>query len=256
MEPCPIRWSSAARSHAGCVREVNEDACLEQPGRSLWAVADGMGGHSLGEFASRLAIRSLVDMPPPPSLAGYVAAARERLEDANRRLREEAARRDVPLIGTTIAALVAWQRRCACLWAGDSRIYLHRDGRLRQLTRDHSEAEEARARRAGGSTDDTLVLPPSNVITRALGGDDRIEIDCEMVDVQDGDIFLLCSDGLSNEVADHEIEQALRPGHCPQAAQALVELALAHGGRDNVTVVVVRAQDLFSADRTAVHPAL
>lgn len=255
MQPCPIRWTSASRSHAGRVREVNEDACLEQPGRGLWAVADGMGGHSLGEFASRLAIRSLVDIPPPHDLAQYVSAARERLVDANRRLRAEAARRDVEVIGTTIVALLASQRQCACLWAGDSRIYLYRAGRLKQLTRDHSEIEAARALHAP-STGDTLVLPPSNVITRALGAEDSIEIDCETVEVLDGDVFLLCSDGLSNEVVDSDIEQALLPGHCRQASQALLDLALEHGGRDNITAVVVRAEDLHSADRTAVHPAL
>src|SRR6478672_1981844 len=207
MESSPFHWASASRSHAGRVREVNEDACLEQPGRGLWAVADGMGGHSLGEFASRLAIRSLADVKPPQDLQHYIALARERLQGANRRLRDEAARRDVHLIGTTIAALLVFQRECACLWAGDSRIYLHRNGRLRQLTRDHSEIEAARSRHAR-KADDTLHLPPSNVITRALGAEDTIAIDCETIDVLDGDVFLLCSDGLTNEVADAAIEQA------------------------------------------------
>lgn len=255
MEPSPFRWTSASRSHAGRVREVNEDACLEQPGRGLWAVADGMGGHALGEFASRLAIRCLADLPPPQDLAQYVALAHERLQVANRRLRDEAARRDVQLIGTTIAALLAWQRKCACLWAGDSRIYLHRNGRLRQLTRDHSEVEEARTRRAR-KADDTVQLPPSNVITRALGAKGTIEVDCETFDVLDGDVFLLCSDGLTNEVAEAAIEHALLPGNCAQASQDLLDLALEHGGRDNITAVVVRAEDLYSPDRTVIHPVL
>jgi protein phosphatase len=214
-----------------------------------------MGGHSLGEFASRLAIRSLADLPPPLDLKHYVALAQERLQGANRRLREEAARRDVQLIGTTIAALLVSQRECACLWAGDSRIYLYRNGRLRQLTRDHSEVEAARSRRAR-RTDDTLHLPPSNVITRALGAEDTIEIDCVASQVLDGDVFLLCSDGLSNEVADAAIEHALLPGNCRQAAQDLLDLALEQGGRDNITAVVVRAEDLYSPDRTVVHPVL
>ena len=159
------------------------------------------------------------------------------------------------LIGTTIAALLVWQRECACLWAGDSRIYLYRNGRLRQLTRDHSEIEAARSRRARNA-DDTLHLPPSNVITRALGAEDTIEIDCETVEVLDGDVLLLCSDGLSNEVAEADIEQALLPGNCLQASQELLDLALEHGGRDNITAVVVRAEDLYSPDRTVIHPVL
>jgi protein phosphatase len=255
MESSPFHWTSASRSHAGRVREVNEDACLEQPGRGLWAVADGMGGHSLGEFASRLAIRSLADLPPPQDLKQHVAQAQERLQGANRRLRDEAARRDVQLIGTTIAALLVSQRECACLWAGDSRIYLCRKGRLRQLTRDHSEVEAVRSRRARNA-DDTLHLPPSNVITRALGAEETIAIDCEMIEVLDGDVFLLCSDGLSNEVAEAAIEHALLPGNCRQASQELLDLALEHGGRDNITAVVIRAEDLYSPDRTVIHPVL
>ena len=255
MESTPFRWSSASLSHPGRVREVNEDACLEQPGRGLWAVADGMGGHSLGEFASRLAIRSLADLPPPPDLGQYIALTQQRLQAANQRLREEATRRDVRLIGTTIAALLVSQREGACLWAGDSRIYLHRNGRLTQLTRDHSEIEAARSRRSGRA-DETLHLPPANVITRALGAEDTIAIDCVTLEVLDGDVFLLCSDGLSNEVSEAGIAHALLPGNCRQASQELLDLALEHGGRDNITAVVVRAEDLHSPDRTVMHPVL
>ena len=255
IEPGPFHWTSATRSHAGMVREVNEDACLEQPERGLWAVADGMGGHALGEFASRLAIRSLIDLPRPQNLAHYVAVAQERLQGANRRLRAEAAQRDVPVIGTTIATLLASGRRCACLWAGDSRIYLYRAGRLRLLTRDHSQVEAARSRRPANS-DDTLLRPAANLITRALGAMDTVEIDGIAVDVVDGDVFLLCSDGLSNEVSELAMEQALLPGNCRQASQALIDLALQAGGRDNITAVVARAEDLDSPDRTAMHPVL
>src|SRR5438552_2662601 len=154
-----FRWTSASRSHAGLVREINEDACLEQPQSGLWAVADGMGGHAMGEFASRLVVRSLAGLPAPLSLEQHVAGVHERLQGANRRLRDEAALRDVPLIGTTIAALLAVGRHCACLWAGDSRIYLYRAGRLRLLTRDHSEVEAARCRRPS-SSNDTVHRPP------------------------------------------------------------------------------------------------
>lgn len=250
-----FRWTSASRSHPGRVREVNEDACLEQPERGLWAVADGMGGHALGEFASRLAIRSLMDLPAPESLARYVVAAQERLQQANRRLRDEAARRDVPVIGTTIAVLLASQRHCACLWAGDSRIYLYRAGRLRQLTRDHSQLEAVLSRHVARS-DDTLDRPPANLITRALGGADTLELDDNTIEVVDGDVFLLCSDGLSNEVSALAIEQALLPGNCRLASETLLAQALERGGRDNITAVVVRAEDLCSPDRTVMHPVL
>ena len=269
--PSEFHWTSASCSHPGRVREVNEDACLEQPHCNVWAVADGMGGHTLGEFASRLAIKSLMDLvglvnradsedtvdpaEAPATLERLVAAAHERLQQTNSRLRAEAARRDVPIIGTTIAVLLAAGRHGACVWAGDSRIYRYRAGRLQQLTRDHSQLEAVRSQHVG-SADDTLVRPPPNVITRALGGDEALELDSVTVDVLDGDLFLLCSDGLSNELSELAIEQALLPGGCKLACETLLELALERGARDNVTAVVVRADDLSSPDRTAQHPVL
>jgi protein phosphatase len=196
-----------------------------------------------------------MDLPPEGTLEQRAAAAETRLLHANHRLRAEAARRDVPVIGTTIAALLVAERRFACVWAGDSRVYLYRDGRLWQLTRDHSQLEAVRSVQVGTS-DDTLDRPAANVITRALGGDDSLELDAVGADVADGDVFLLCSDGLSNEVSEAGIMQALLPGNCRLAAEALVDLALERGGHDNITVVVVRAEDLTSPDRTVLHPVL
>jgi protein phosphatase len=244
-----FRWSSASRSHPGRVRPVNEDACLDQSQHGLWAVADGMGGHSLGEFASGLAVQSLMGLPATEDLERRVNLALRRLREVNRHLRAEALRRDVPLIGTTIAALVAAGSSCSCLWAGDSRIYLYRAGRLRQLTRDHSHLEAARSRHVSRS-DDTLERPRANLITRALGAEDTLEIDSITVELFDGDIFLLCTDGLSNEVSELSIKQALLPGICSLACDALVDMALEREARDNITAAVVRAEDVSSPDRT------
>jgi protein phosphatase len=251
----PFRWTSASRSHPGRVRRDNEDACLDRPEQGLWAVADGMGGHSFGELASRLAVESLMGLPAAEDLDQRISAAMRRLQEVNRRLRAEALRRDVPLIGTTIAALLAAGSRCSCLWAGDSRIYLYRAGRLRQLTRDHNDLEAARSRHVSRS-DDTVELPRANFITRALGGEDTLYIDRITVELLDGDIFLLCTDGLSNEVSELSIEQALLPGICSQACDALVDIALDREARDNITAVVLRAEDLGSPDRTIILRAL
>jgi protein phosphatase len=245
----PFRWTSASRSHPGRVRQVNEDACLDQSEHGLWAVADGMGGHSLGEFASGLAVQSLMDLPVAEDLEQRVSAALDRLQEVNRRLRAEALRRDVPLIGTTIAALLAVGGVCSCLWAGDSRIYLYRAGRLRQLTRDHNHLEAARSRHVS-RLDDTLVLPRANLITRALGAEDTLHIDRMTVELLDGDMFLLCTDGLSNEVSELSIEQALLRGICSLALRRMVDMALDREARDNITAVVVNAEDLSSPDRT------
>jgi serine/threonine protein phosphatase PrpC len=244
-----FRWSSASRSHPGRVRPVNEDACLDQSQHGLWAVADGMGGHSLGEFASGLAVHSLMDLPAIEDLKQRVSLALDRLREANRHLRAEALRRDVPLIGTTIAALVAAGNLCTCLWAGDSRVYLYRAGRLRQLTRDHNQIEAARSRPICDS-DDTVELPRANLITRALGAEDTLRVDRMTIELRDEDIFLLCTDGLSNLVTELSIEEALLPCSCRLACDALINMALERGGRDNITAVVVQAVDLSNPNRT------
>ncbi len=246
------RWTSASSSHAGMVRQKNEDACLNEPGRGLWAVADGMGGHAFGEFASGMVVDALDDIAEPDSLAAYVAAVRTQLQSVNGELREEALSRDVMVIGSTVVVLLAHERRCACLWAGDSRLYLYRGGQLRQLTRDHSQAEECRTR----GVKPGMRRIPRNTITRAVGAADTLELDEETLDVLGGDMFLLCSDGLSNEVDEQQICNALLAGDCVYATETLIDLALDHGGRDNVTVIVVRADDPDSDEQTVLNPAL
>jgi protein phosphatase len=239
-----FRWRTAARSHVGLVRRINEDACLVRPERGLWAVADGMGGHAIGDLASRTVVAALDAIPPAAGLAPRVAAARARLHAANRWLRREAVARKVPIIGSTVVVLVAYGAECACLWAGDSRLYLHRGGRLRRLTCDHRLAAPAGAH-----------PPRASAVTRAVGAVDALDLDAATVDVHDGDILVLCSDGLSDAVSDGEIASAVVPGDCARAADALVTLALARGGQDNISAVVVRAEDLHG-ERTLLNPAL
>ncbi|HJV88605.1 MAG TPA: protein phosphatase 2C domain-containing protein [Noviherbaspirillum sp.] len=248
-------WTSFSCSHTGMVRQVNEDACLDQPERGLWVVADGMGGHTLGDLASRMVVQSLGAIPQQDTLEDFIVEVRTHLHDVNRQLRAEAAMRDVPIIGSTVAALLACGGRCACTWAGDSRIYLYRASELRQLTRDHSQVEELR-QTGTISAEDALHHPARNLITRAIGAADLLDLDEEMLDVLDGDMFLLCSDGLSNEVSAQDMHDALVSGNCRQAAETLLALALDHGGNDNVSVIVARAEDLYSTEKTVLNPAL
>jgi protein phosphatase len=250
-----FRWTSAARSHVGLIRAINEDAHLNHPERGLWAVADGMGGHSVGDFASRMVINKLNEIQPHSSLANFLVDAHERLQFVNQRLRAEAATRNVQRIGSTVAVLLAWNGHCACLWAGDSRIYLYRNGTLSLLTRDHTQIEQLKAR--GELTSEEAVGHPArNVITRAVGAVDRLKLDELIVEVDDGDVFLLCSDGLSNEVSDQDIRRVLASGDCLQASEALVALALERGGRDNISAVVVRSEDPCGEDKTLFNPDL
>lgn len=249
----PFIWSSASHTHVGKVREVNEDAYLELTPRGLWVVADGMGGHAVGDVASRMVVDALGDVPDPTGLEPFINEVSDRLMLTNRQLRQEAFKRQVTVIGSTVVALLTFDRRCACLWAGDSRIYLSRSGQLQQLTRDHSQVEELIAH---GLLDRSKaeIHPASNTITRAIGATDLLELDTNVLEIKDGDVFLLCSDGLTNEVSDNEIATELVRGNCQQTAENLVDCALNRGARDNVTVVVLRADDLLHSTKTVINP--
>ncbi len=251
----PFKWTSSSRTDAGLVRKINEDSILDLADRGIWAVADGMGGHTLGDFASNAIVNALTDIPPPSSLEQFAVETEGRLQAVNRYLRNEAAERGAQIIGSTVVVLLACGRRCAYLWAGDSRIYLCRNGHLMQLTRDHSQVEELLA--CGSLTAEAAIHHPArNLITRAVGAADMLDVDGETIEVADGDVFLLCSDGVSNEVTEQEMRAALVTGNCPQAANELVEIALMRGGRDNISAVVTRADDMHITEQTVLNPAL
>jgi protein phosphatase len=249
-----LRWTSAARTDTGLVRSNNEDMVLNRPERRMWAVADGMGGHAYGEVASRMTVDALDALPADEPLQQAAAQARVCLLAVNDALVAEAVTRNVPVIGTTLVLLLAAGRSAICIWAGDSRIYLCRGGSLHQLTRDHNQLEELQIKNHL-SREEAQAWPGANMITRALGASTGLELDEIQVQVCDGDIFLLCSDGLSNMVGPDAMFGALTGGDCARAADALIELALAGGGRDNVSVVVVRADDV-EPDQTVMNPSL
>ncbi|MDD3449814.1 MAG: protein phosphatase 2C domain-containing protein [Gammaproteobacteria bacterium] len=237
----PLRWSSACVTDVGRVRKLNEDACLSLPERGLWVVADGMGGHDAGDLASRWVVETLGALPAPHNLGDQVEAARERLRAVNRRLREEAGRRGKSVIGTTVAALVAFEGHGVYLWAGDSRVYRFRRGRLRRLSRDHSQVEELVAEGLL-APEEAESHPAANVITRAVGGEENLEVDAEIVELAPRDLFLLCSDGLYKELSETDIAGILARTPSPRAARQLVDTALERGARDNVTALVVRVE--------------
>ncbi|MEM5403849.1 PP2C family serine/threonine-protein phosphatase [Paraburkholderia sp. EG287A] len=250
-----LLWSSASRTDVGRVRALNEDACLDQPQRGLWAVADGMGGHTAGDLASGMIVRALGAIVVPNALTSFSATARGTLQTVNHQLREEAARRGVRMIGSTVAVLMAKGREFAWLWAGDSRIYLYRDAQLEALTTDHSYVAELQAQ-GHLSAEAARHHPSQHLITRAVGAADWLDLDEGRIVVRDGDLFLLCSDGLSNEVQAPEMVRALEAGDCQHATDLLVEMALQAGGRDNITAVVVKVDDPVASDRTLVNPAV
>jgi len=242
--PRASRWTSAACTHTGKVRTHNEDACLALPERGIWVVADGMGGHAEGDVASGAVVKSLEALPDVPDIADLTTAATTALGSVNASLRERAATQaaDGGVIGSTVVALLARDRHATCVWAGDSRIYLYRDGELRALTRDHSLVEEL-VLRGELRPEHALSHPEANALTRAVGGEDRLEVDEVCVEAHPGDLFLLCSDGLTKEVPQDAIAAVLRgTTDLQDACDALVQATLARAARDNVTVVLVRCE--------------
>jgi protein phosphatase/serine/threonine-protein phosphatase Stp1 len=230
---------SAGATDVGSVRRINEDAWLGRPDIGLWAVADGMGGHQAGDVASREVIDRLTDVGIASDASDLLAAVRCAIAEANRALRAEAARRDAgTVIGTTVVALMAHGGHFACLWAGDSRLYRWREGGLVQLSHDHSHVQDMVD--AGVLTaQEAERHPMANVITRAVGTQDSVALDQISDALAPGDIFLVCTDGLSKMVPEPEIAAILGKNAIADQPAALIEAAIAHGGADNVTAVVV-----------------
>ncbi len=228
-----------AVTHPGTVRDHNEDVYVNRPDLGLWAVADGAGGHDAGEVASGLIATALDSIPPELSAEETLTQVRMRMAATHAALRERAARQGHGMIASTVVVLIARHGHFACLWAGDSRAYLLRDGALARVTRDHSLVQELVD--CGEITDaEAENHPRANVITRAVGAEaDMVELDKVTDRLASGDRFLLCSDGLSKELSDPEMLEILRVDGPEAAAERLVEAALARNARDNVTVVVL-----------------
>jgi serine/threonine protein phosphatase PrpC len=229
----PFSWVSASETTAGNVRQVNEDARLDLPAVGLWMVADGMGGHSAGDVASRMIAEGLGDFRPDPRPSVVIDDIEIRVNRVNRALYDLSLSKGA-VSGSTVAVLVNFEKYVACLWAGDSRIYRLRGTALEQVTRDHSEVQELAD--SGQQVDGESA---SNVITRAVGGMAELALDLEIRELQDGDAYLLCSDGLYRELPDRDIAWHLRrPPH--EACAAMLEQALQGTCSDNVTAVAVK----------------
>jgi protein phosphatase/serine/threonine-protein phosphatase Stp1 len=233
------RFVCSAATHVGTVRDHNEDRAVYRPDLGLWAVADGAGGHQSGEVAARQVAEALQSVPAGLSAPQLLSQVRLRLASAHQALREEAARRGPDaILASTVVVLLAHGDHFACLWAGDSRAYLLREGQFSLLTRDHSLVQGLVD--AGAiSAEEAAAHPRSNIITRAAGaGGEVLELDKVTGRLGPGDLFLLCSDGLSKCVPNAEMAAALsRDGGA--AAECLVAAALEHAATDNVTAVTV-----------------
>lgn len=227
-----------SRTDIGCIREHNEDSLVVAP--PLYAVADGMGGHAAGEVASEIAVNVLAQEAPRHADGEALARA---VEIANVTVISAAADgMGRAGMGTTMTAAMIEGERLVIAHVGDSRAYLLHDGRLQQITRDHSLVADLVA--SGQITEEEArIHPQRSVITRALGSDPHMHADIYELNVEAGDRLLLCSDGLSGMLLDSEIESTMRRIRDPQrCASHLVNDAITAGGHDNITVVVAEIE--------------
>ncbi len=250
-----FNWISVARTDTGLVREANEDNYYENKQLGLWVVADGMGGHARGAEASQAVVDALASIESFKDLDDFEKIIQQKLSEVHQLLREKAADGGEEIIGSTVVVLLLHNNYFSCIWAGDSRIYLSRMGQLTQLTRDHTQANEF-VELGLLEPGQAMEHPAGHLLTRAVGGDATLELETVRHPLNDNDMFLLCSDGLVNEVSSTEIATELIRGDCQKACDNLIELVLAREAQDNVTLIVVRAESPYANDKTMLNPAL
>jgi len=240
MRDVMMVFESAARTHVGCRRKLNEDAVLSGKGW-IWAVADGMGGHHAGEIASARVIEALASVPQGESVETLLGNARAALDRCNSELIDMAhGEFDGRTIGSTAVGLAVAGGQHACFWVGDSRALRVRGGIIERLTRDHSLVQDLVD--AGMLAEEEAEgHPQANVITRAVGVHARLRVDSVSGALEPGDLFLLASDGLTRLVSEEELCAELLRASPDAVADRLIELALERGAPDNVSLVIVRA---------------
>ena len=236
-ENLPAGILSAFRTDVGKVRANNQDAPIVSEKLRLYGVADGMGGHKGGEVASTSArddlLRELEGKTPS------VAALSGAIEEVNRQIYHQQEHDDALTgMGTTLSVLWMSDNFVYIGHVGDSRVYLLRDGEFKQMTLDHSLVEQL-VREGVLTEEEAQNHPMRNIITRAIGTDESVEVDVVVEERRKGDLWLACSDGLHGLVDDRQMRDALRQYAPEKAADVLLQAALDAGGRDNVTLVIV-----------------
>ncbi len=245
----PAAFRSAARTHAGAARDTNQDAFISRNDLGLWAVADGMGGHASGEVASRMLTEGMEAIGADSDLGRLGAQVQAKIQETHdamtRRVSDDGA---LNAMGSTIVVLLGGQSKIECIWAGDSRIYRHRDGCMTRLTRDHSLVQQMID---SGALDEETAKnhPQRNVITRAVGAQSSLALDSRSDSLASGDKYLLCTDGLYNMLSDDELSTLISAGPINEAADLLMATALARGAGDNVTLILVEVVNGEKAQR-------
>lgn len=230
-------WRSVSATRCGYGHAHNEDSLLERTDLGLWMVSDGMGGHEDGRMASGAIAAALDGVEPTDGLATLLEDVQMRLYSINLALWEEAQRRGGKIIGATVCTLLARGNYGAVLWAGDSRAYRVRGGVAAQLTRDHTVVQDL-IDRGDIEPDQAHHHAAEHIITRAIGASEGLDVDRAILEIEDGDRYLLCSDGVS-KVVPADILADIVAANFVDAAERVVQAAQDGGSRDDVTALVI-----------------
>ncbi len=236
----PFRIDDASATHVGEVRQENEDSHLALPDAKVWVVADGMGGHENGKYASQAIVDAVAATEFPDGLEEACDALSGAVHAANAEIFARSREAEAQM-GSTFVALVVRGAEFAVLWSGDSRAYVYRAGVLYRLTSDHTQVQ-AMIDRGLLTPEEALVHPMRHVLARAVGVEETLQIDAVRDTIDPRDVFLLCSDGLHGLLSDAEIAAILERGGVA-AGDELIAQCLARGAPDNVTVTLVMASE-------------
>jgi protein phosphatase/serine/threonine-protein phosphatase Stp1 len=228
----------SAATHVGRTRTINQDSILTMPDHGIWLVADGMGGHEGGEYASQAVVDAVATLEPNLEPLEILRSLRSAILRAHEFILEEGKNRGGGTIGSTVVALALADEHFAALWAGDSRLYRLRGGKIELLTTDHSYVADL-VSSGELDWDEADVHPQSNAITRAVGVGDELELEKVHGQVFPQDRYLLCSDGLTKYATFKELEDAMNGAAIETLADKLLQIALDGGGSDNISVIVV-----------------
>ena len=240
-----FNYQSFGITNQGCVRDHNEDAFLESSDKGFWVVADGAGGHQSGDVASNLIVEELAKLKRSRFFGSFVKKIRNCLQLVNLELIDKSGGEDTStLIASTVCVLIAQRSNVVCVWSGDSRIYLFREGKLTQLTRDHNRVNEFI--KAGFSPEEAEKYPLAQHLTSAVGVTTPLFTETQSFEVVEGDTYLLCSDGLFKELTDQDISEVLKQDSLKYSASDLMDLAISRGATDNVTVLLVKVSEKLS----------
>lgn len=236
------RYESAGWTITGKVRKHNEDAILLRDDLGLWVVADGMGGHSAGDYASAMIVERLGALTRSGSVFDFIEQIEDTLVQVNTDLVRTAAERGVDIIGSTVVVLVHDEDFMLCGWVGDSRGYCFEQGHLRQITSDHVYGvRREEITQFGHPPAAPRPEPGAGALTRAVGAEDELFVDWVVAGCRPGMQFVLCSDGINKEMSDAEIDAVCdRQRTAQSVTSALLELVQGRAARDNVSAVTVR----------------